>query len=132
MKKIVRLTESDLTRIVKRVINEINYDDDFSQDEYDNDEDFNQDDYDDLINQDDYDDLINQAKEFLIEFEYDDPESVYEMSDMEVIKIIKIMDKELYEKIQNIREREKYDADEPYDAIGGLSPNDVKKMMLKK
>jgi hypothetical protein len=123
MKKIVRLTESDLTRIVKRVINEINYDDDFSQDEYDNDEDFNQ---------DDYDDLINQAKEFLIEFEYDDPESVYEMSDMEVIKIIKIMDKELYEKIQNIREREKYDADEPYDAIGGLSPNDVKKMMLKK
>ena len=59
-------------------------------------------------NGDDYDHLMSQAREFLIEFEYDDPESVYEMSDMEVIKIIKIMDKELYEKIQNIRARDEY------------------------
>lgn len=57
---------------------------------------------------DDYDYLMSQAREFLIEFGYDDPESVNEMGDMEVIKVIKILDKELYEKIQNIRARPEY------------------------
>jgi hypothetical protein len=119
MKKVIRLMESDLTRIVKRVIREMDYDDD---------------DFKTTFNKNDYDELLGQAREFLVDnaedigFEVDD---FYNMSDNKIIKNIRFYDKELYNRLKDIQDIKMSDPDEPYDSIGGFSVNDLQKAFKK-
>ena len=116
MKKVIRLTERDLTKIVKRVIREM--DDDF------------EDDFEDNFNQEEYDGLLDKAKEFLIDnsdavgFEVDD---IYDLSDDEIIDVIKYYDKGLYHRLEDLKYSKSADPDEPYDSIGGHSVNDLRR-----
>ena len=122
MKKIVRLTENDLSRIIKRVIREMddNFDDDLG---------FGSD-----FNQNEYDVLLDQARQYLIDnsegigFDEDD---IYEMSDDEVIDVIKYYDKGLYHRLEDLKYSKPVDLDEPYDSIGGFSVNDLRKAFKK-
>jgi hypothetical protein len=122
MKKIVRLTENDLSRIIKRVIREMddNFDDDLG---------FGSD-----FNQNEYDGLLDQARQYLIDnsegigFDEDD---IYEMSDDEVIDVIKYYDKGLYHRLEDLKYSKPVDLDEPYDSIGGFSVNDLRKAFKK-
>jgi hypothetical protein len=122
MKKIVRLTENDLSRIIKRVIREMddNFDDDLG---------FGSD-----FNQNEYDGLLDQARQYLIDnsegigFDEDD---IYEMSDNEVIDVIKYYDKGLYHRLEDLKYSKPVDLDEPYDSIGGFSVNDLRKAFKK-
>ena len=122
MKKIVRLTENDLSRIIKRVIREMddNFDDDLG---------FGSD-----FNQNEYDGLLDQARQYLIDnsegigFDEDD---IYEMSDDEVIDVIKYYDKGLYHRLEDLKYSKPVVLDEPYDSIGGFSVNDLRKAFKK-
>ena len=132
MKKIIRLTESDLVKIVKRVIREFEdpeflrgADDNWKRIHGDDDEDFDEDDT-DFYNEVEYYDLLDQAKEFLISLDMDEDE-VFDMSDDEVIEAIKNYDDDLYEKLNDMKYSEPIDKDEPYDSIGGHSINDLER-----
>lgn len=122
MKKIIKLTESDLVRIVKRVIQEEN-------DEFDDDSVM-----DNNFNQEEYDELLDRAREFLIDnsesigFDEDD---VYEMSDDEIIDEIKYYDKGLHHRLEDMKYSKPVDLDEPYDSIGGHSVNDLRRAFKK-
>ena len=106
MKKVIRLTEADLTRIVRRTINEME------------------------DNQYEFDDLMNQAIELLIDLEYDEDE-VYEMNDDEIIDAVKGYDDKLYQELHDMKYSKPIDKDEPYDSIGGHSMNDLKRAFKK-
>lgn len=135
MKKIIRLTESDLTRIVRRIIKE-NEEEDFSDLDntlYDGleDEEWGETDKGEerLI------DLIYDARHILEdEFGYDFDE-INHMNEMEIIDALYDggMD-ELASKIEKLMKQEGLNVgleDEPYDSIGGHSVNDLKQAFSK-
>jgi hypothetical protein len=114
MKKVIRLTEADLTKIIKRTISEMDDEDylEYEEDYYDENEYYN---------------LIDQAKDFLLyELGYEE-DDIYEMSDDEIIEVLKGYDNKLYDKLQDIKYKKPINQDEPYDYIGGLSVNDLKR-----
>jgi hypothetical protein len=114
MKKVIRLTEADLTKIIKRTISEMDDEDylEYEEDYYDENEYYN---------------LIDQAKDFLLyELGYEEYD-IYEMSDDEIIEVLKGYDNKLYDKLQDIKYKKPINPDESYDSIGGLSVNDLKR-----
>ena len=153
MKKIIRLTESDLTRIVRRTINEMDDEDlmrsvdrnweDREEDEddykdrsmyspyYGDDEEWGQTD----MGEEELQDLIEQARDIL------ENECGYDLHDINLMGEEDIVDA-LYDEgyvdlpndIESLMDQEGFynvDEDEPYDAIGGHSVNDLKKAFAK-
>ena len=151
MRKIIRLTESDLTRIVKRTINEMESDDYKDRSMYDpyygdeEDEDFSDLDdtmYDGLEDEawgetdkgmEKLQDLIQNAREVLEdELGY----SIEEINEMDELYIVDTLHDhhfdELAYEIEELMEQEGFvDEDEPYDSIGGHSVNDLKRAFAK-
>ena len=140
MKRIIKLTESDLTRIVKRVIKENDdykdrsmYDPYYGDDDdsYEEDEEWGERDMGDEHLQD----LIEEARDFL------ENECGYDLHDINLMGEEDIVDAlydegndELAYDIEHLMEVEgfyKVDEDEPYDSIGGHSVNDLKKAFAK-
>jgi len=137
MKRIIRLTESDLTRIVRRVIKENDdykdrsmYDPYYSDDE-EQDEELGQTDR----GEEELQDLIEEARDFL------ENECGYDLHDINLMGEEDIVDA-LYDEgndnlandIESLMEKEGFynaDEDEPYDSIGGHSVNDLKKAFAK-
>jgi hypothetical protein len=153
MKKIIRLTESDLTRIVRRTINEMDDEDlmrsvdrnweDRMEDEddykdrsmyspyYGDDEEWGQTD----MGEEELQDLIEEARDFL------ENECGYDLHDINLMGEEDIVDAlydegydDLANDIESLMDQEGFynvDEDEPYDAIGGHSVNDLKKAFAK-
>ena len=149
MKKIIRLTESDLTRIIKRTINEMededfmrgadkNWDDSedygtmrgrFFDDEEEDDEEWGETDK----GEEELQDLIEEARDFL------ENECGYDLHDINLMSEEDIIDalyeeenEELAEEIADLLYQEGFaDEDEPYDSIGGHSVNDLKRAFAK-
>jgi hypothetical protein len=133
MKRIIKLTEKDLTRIVKRVIKESEKEDDYKDrsmyDPYYGDEDWGQTDR----GEEELQDLIEEARDILEnECEYD----LHDINLMSEYDIVMALNQEGYEElaseIEHLLEKEGFaDEDEPYDSIGGHSVNDLKKAFAK-
>jgi hypothetical protein len=138
MKKIIRLTESDLTRIVRRTINEMEDEEDygtmrgrFFDDEDEGDEEWGETD----MGEEELQDLIEEARDFL------ENECGYDLHDINLMGEEDIVDAlydegydDLANNIESLMEKEGFynaDEDEPYDSIGGHSVNDLKKAFAK-
>jgi hypothetical protein len=129
MKKIIRLTESDLTKLIRRIIKENDdYKDRSMYDPYyGDDEEWGQTDK----GEDRLQDLIEEARDFL------ENECGYDLHDINLMGEEDIVDAlydegndELAEVIEELLNQEgfyKVDEDEPYDSIGGYSVNDIKR-----
>ena len=148
MKRIIRLTESDLTRIVKRTINEME-DEDFMRgadknwddsedygtmrgrffDDEEGDEEWGETDE----GEEELQDLIEEARDFL------ENECGYDLHDINLMSEDDIVEAlfdegniELAEEIDKLLDFEGFaDHDEPYDSIGGHSVNDLKQAFAK-
>ena len=148
MKNVIRLTESDLTRIVKRTINEME-DEDFMRgadknwddsedygtmrgrffDDEEGDEEWGETDR----GEEELQDLIEEARDFL------ENECGYDLHDINLMSEEDIIDalyeeenEELAEEIADLLYQEGFaDEDEPYDSIGGHSVNDLKRAFAK-
>lgn len=151
MRKIIRLSESDLRRIIKRTINEMpsdDYKDRSMYDPYYGDEE--DDDFSDLDNtmndgledeawgetdkgMEKLQDLIQNAREVLEdELGY----SIEEINEMDELYIVDTLHDhhfdELAYEIEELLDQEGFaDEDEPYDSIGGHSVNDLKRAFAK-
>jgi hypothetical protein len=137
MKRIIRLTESDLTRIIKKTINEMededfmrgadrNWDDDFG---YEEDEEWGETDR----GEEELQDLIEEARDIL---ENELGMSIDAINEMDEFYIAEILHENGYDElaydIEHILDQEGFDdEDEPYDSIGGHSVNDIKKAFAK-
>ena len=149
MKKIIRLTESDLTRIIQNTINEME-DEDFMKGADKNWDDHEEDDFSDFDNtmydgmedkewgetdrgEEELQDLIEEARDFL------ENECGYDLHDINLMSEEDIIDalyeeenEELAEEIADLLYQEGFaDLDEPYDSIGGHSVNDLKRAFAK-
>jgi hypothetical protein len=140
MKKIIRLTESDLIRLVKRTINEM--DDDHKDrsmyspyygddDDFEEDEEWGETD----MGEEELQDLIEEARDILeneLGFSIDD---INEMDEFDIVDALNDNGyDELAGDIEHLMEKEGFynaDEDEPYDSIGGHSVNDLKKAFGK-
>ena len=153
MKKIIRLTESDLARIVRRTINEMDDEDlmrsvdrnweDRMEDEddykdrsmyspyYGDDEEWGQTDMGDEHLQD----LIEEARDILENELGLSIDAINEMDEFEIVDFLHDAGlDELANDIESLMDQEGFynaDEDEPYDAIGGHSVNDLKKAFAK-
>jgi hypothetical protein len=137
MKRIIRLTESDLTRIIKKTINEMededfmrgadrNWDDDFG---YEEDEEWGETDR----GEQELQDLIEEARDIL---ENELGMSIDAINEMDEYYIVDVLHDYNYDElaydIEYLLEKEGFaDEDEPYDSIGGHSVNDLKKAFAK-
>lgn len=138
MKRIIKLTESDLTRIVKRTINEMEDEEDygtmrgrFFDDEDEGDEEWGERD----MGEESLQDLIEEARDFL------ENECGYDLHDINLMGEEDIVDAlydegydDLANDIESLMDQEGFynvDEDEPYDSIGGHSVNDLKKAFAK-
>jgi hypothetical protein len=137
MKRIIRLTESDLTRIIKKTINEMededfmrgadrNWDDDFG---YEEDEEWGETDR----GEQELQDLIEEARDIL---ENELGMSIDAINEMDEYYIVDVLHDYNYDElaydIEYLLEKEGFaDEDEPYDSIGGHSVNDIKKAFAK-
>ena len=133
MKRIIRLTESDLTRIVKRVIKESEKEDDYKDrsmyDPYYGDEEWGQTDR----GEEDLQDLLEEARDIL---ENELGMSIDAINEMDEWYIVDVLHEHMYDElaydIEHLLEKEGFDdEDEPYDSIGGHSVNDLKKAFAK-
>ena len=149
MKRIIKLTESDLTRIIKRTINEMededfmrgadkNWDDSedygtmrgrFFDDEEEDDEEWGETDRGDENLQD----LLEEARDIL---ENELGMSIDAINEMDEYYIVDVLHEHMYDELANeiehLLEKEGFaDFDEPYDSIGGHSVNDLKKAFAK-
>lgn len=147
MKKVIRLTETDLARIVKRTINEME-DEDFMRGADKNWGDreehktmrgrfFDKEDQEDEEwgetdkGEEELQDLIEEARDILEnEFGY----TLHDINLMSEWDMVDILYDEGYQDIASAMEElldqegfDDLDADQPYDAIGGLSPMDIKR-----
>lgn len=144
MKKIIRLTESDLTRIIKRTINEME-DDDKNWDDHEEEDDFS--DFDNTMydgmedeewgqtdrGEEELQDLIETARDIL---ENECGYSIDEINEMDETDIVDVLNEEGYDDLANdiegLMDQEGFvDEDEPYDSIGGHSVNDLKRAFAK-
>jgi hypothetical protein len=117
MKRIIRLTESDLTRIVKRVIKE-------------QDEEWGQTDR----GEEELQDLIEEARDILENELGYSIEEINSMDEMDMVDILSDEYDDLAMHIEELLNQEGFynaDEDEPYDSIGGHSVNDLKKAFAK-
>jgi hypothetical protein len=139
MKKIIRLTESDLTRIIKKTINEMededfmrgadrNWDDDFG---YEEDEEWGETDR----GEEELQDLIEEARDIL---ENELGMSIDAINEMDEYYIVDVLHDYNYDElaydIEYLLEKEEFskiDPNDPYDSIGGHSVNDLKKAFAK-
>ena len=139
MKRIIRLTESDLTRIIKKTINEMededfmrgadrNWDDDFG---YEEDEEWGETDR----GEEELQDLIEEARDIL---ENELGMSIDAINEMDEYYIVDVLHDYNYDElaydIEYLLEKEEFskiDPNEPYDSIGGHSVNDLKKTFAK-
>jgi hypothetical protein len=157
MKRIIRLTESDLARIVRRVIKENEYEeydqdmDDYSElaPSYDSDRKFmgmvkpsgDMEMYEDEEwgetdrGEEDLQDLLEEARDIL---ENELGMSIDAINEMDEWYIVDVLHEHMYDElaydIEHLMEVEGFynvDEDEPYDAIGGQSVNDLKKAFAK-
>jgi hypothetical protein len=135
MKKIIRLTESDLARIVRRVIKENDdYKDRSMYSPYygdDEDEEWGQTD----MGEESLQDLIEEARDIL---ENELGFSIDAINEMDEFDIVDALHDHMYDElaydIEHLMDQEGFytaDEDEPYDAIGGHSVNDLKKAFAK-
>jgi hypothetical protein len=138
MKKIIRLTESDLTRIVRRTINEMEDEEDygtmrgrFFDDEDEGDEEWGERD----MGEESLQDLIEEARDIL---ENELGFSIDAINEMDEFDIVDALHDHMYDElaydIEHLMEVEGFysaDEDEPYDSIGGHSVNDLKKAFAK-
>ena len=133
MKRIIRLTESDLTRIVKRVIKESEKEDDYKDrsmyDPYYGDEEWGETDR----GEEDLQDLLEEARDIL---ENDLGMSIDAINEMDEWYILDVLHEHMYDElayeIEELMEQEGFvDEDEPYDSIGGHSVNDLKRAFAK-
>jgi hypothetical protein len=155
MKRIIRLTESDLARIVKRTINEMddedlmrsvdrNWEDRDEDDDYKDrsmyspyygdDEDFEEDEEwgETDMGDEHLQDLIEEARDIL---ENELGFSIDAINEMDEFEIVDVLHDEGYDElaydIEHLMEVEGYNNDaveyEPYDSIGGHSVNDLKR-----
>ena len=136
MKKIIRLTESDLARIVKRTINEMEDEEDygtmrgrFFDDEDEGDEEWGETDR----GEEDLQDLLEEARDIL---ENELGMSIDAINEMDEWYIVDVLHEHMYDElayeIEHLLEKEGFaDEDEPYDSIGGHSANDLKKAFAK-
>jgi hypothetical protein len=154
MKKIIRLTESDLARIVKRTINEMededfmrsadrNWEDRDEDDDYKDrsmyspyygdDEDFEEDEEwgERDMGEESLQDLIEDARDIL---ENELGFSIDAINEMDEFDIVDALHDHSYDElaydIEHLMEKEGFynvDEDEPYDSIGGYSVNDIKR-----
>ena len=124
MKKIVRLTETDLRRVIKRVIKE-NEDDYKDRSMYDP---YYSDDLDKDMSAYELEQLMYEAME-LMESEYGISSDYLEgLNEFELIDLLEEHNEtELAGDIQQYVDKFYANPDEPYDSIGGLSPNDLKR-----
>lgn len=131
MKRIIRLTESDLTRIVKRVIKESEKEDDYKDrsmySPYYGDEEWGERD----MGEETLQDLIEEARDILeneLGFSID---AINEMDEFDIVDALRDYSyDELAGDIEYLMDKEGFynvDEDEPYDAIGGYSVNDIKR-----
>ena len=148
MKRIIRLTESDLTRIVRRTINEME-DEDFMRgadknwddsedygtmrgrffDDEDEDEEWGETDE----GEEELQDLIEEARDIL---ENELGMSIDAINEMDEYYIVDVLHEHMYDELANeiehLLEKEGFaDFDEPYDSIGGHSVNDLKRAFAK-
>ena len=159
MKKIIRLTESDLARIVKRTINEMDDEDLMRsvdrnwEDKTDNkgdykdrsmyspyygdDEDFEEEEEwgERDMGDEHLQDLIEEARDIL---ENELGFSIDAINEMDEFDIVDALHDHMYDElaydIEHLMEVEGFysaDEDEPYDSIGGHSVNDLKKAFAK-
>jgi len=137
MKRIIRLTESDLARIVKRVIKENDdykdrsmYDSYYSDDE-EQDEELGQTDR----GEEELQELIEEARDFLENECGYDIEEINSMDEFDIVEALYADNNEdLADEIEKLLNQEGFynaDEDEPYDSIGGHSVNDLKKAFTK-
>ena len=153
MKRIIRLTESDLARIVRRVIKENEYEeydqdmDDYSElaPSYDSDRKFmgmvkpsgDMEMYEDEewgetdMGEEELQDLIEDARDIL---ENELGMSIDAINEMDEFDIVDALHDHSYDElaydIEHLMEKEGFynvDEDEPYDSIGGHSVNDLKR-----
>ena len=130
MKKTIRLTESDLTRIIKRVIKENDdYKDRSMYDPYYGDEEWGETDR----GEEDLQDLLEEARDIL---ENELGMSIDAINEMDEWYIVDVLHEHMYDElayeIEHLLEKEGFaDEDEPYDSIGGHSANDLKKAFAK-
>ena len=133
MKKIIRLTESDLARIVKRVIKE---NDDYKDRSmyspyYGDDEEWGETDR----GEEELQDLIQVARQILEDECGMDFEEINEMDEADIVGALNDEGyDDLANDIESLMDQEGFynaDEDEPYDAIGGQSVNDLKKAFAK-
>jgi hypothetical protein len=136
MKKIIRLTESDLTRIVRRTINEMEDEEDygtmrgrFFDDEDEGDEEWGETDG----GEEELQDLIEEARDILENELGMSIDAINEMDEWYIVDILhEHMYDELANEIEHLLEKEGFaDEDEPYDSIGGHSVNDLKRAFAK-
>jgi hypothetical protein len=136
MKKLIRLTESDLARIVKRVIKENDdYKDRSMYSPYYGDEEQDEELGQTDRGEEELQDLIEQARDILEnECGYD----IEEINSMDEFDIVDALRDEGYgdlpNDIESLMDQEGFynaDEDEPYDSIGGHSVNDLKKAFAK-
>jgi len=148
MKNVIRLTESDLRRIIQKSINEME-DEDFMKgadknwddsedygtmrgrffDDEEGDEEWGETDG----GEEELQDLIEEARDFL------ENECGYDLHDINLMSEEDIVDalyeeenEELAEEIADLLYQEGFaDLDEPYDSIGGHSVNDLKRAFAK-
>lgn len=134
MKKVIRLTEADLTRIVRRVIKENDdykdrsmYDSYYSDDEEQQDEEWGQTDRGD----EELQDLIEEARDILENELGFDIDEINEMSEFDMVNVLyKRGYVDMASEMEELLDQEGFydvDADQPYDSIGGLSPMDIKR-----
>jgi hypothetical protein len=133
MKRIIKLTEGDLTRIVKRVIKESEKEDDYKDrsmyDPYYGDEEWGETDR----GEEDLQDLLEEARDIL---ENELGYSIDAINEMDEYDIVADLHAHFYNElaydIEYFLEKEGFaDEDEPYDSIGGHSVNDLKKAFAK-
>jgi hypothetical protein len=156
MKRIIRLTESDLTRIVRRVIKENEYEeydqdmDNYSElapsydsdrkfmgmvkpsgdmEMYEDDEEWGETDG----GEEDLQDLLEEARDIL---ENELGMSIDAINEMDEFDIVDVLHEHMYDElayeIEHLLEKEGFaDLDEPYDSIGGHSVNDLKRAFAK-
>jgi hypothetical protein len=133
MKRIIKLTEKDLTRIVKRVIKESEKEDDYKDrsmyDPYYGDEEWGETDR----GEEDLQDLLEEARDIL---ENELGMSIDAINEMDEWYIVDVLHEHMYDElayeIEHLLEKEGFaDEDEPYDSIGGHSVNDLKKAFAK-